>query len=264
MEGTQQLTCSECGTTFERPGARGPIPTRCMSCREARRRKRHAAEEQRRLERRAAGRYRCGRCGEEKVGSDFAPSQMRDGGWCRACFRETYVERSGGVTIKHCEVCGEPFEVTRRDRRRKYCSKRCKRLAAARRESARLLESKAGRVCAGCGGEIPAELLSSAIYCSEDCRRTHAGPEIRRRSMLKRLYGLTLDRYQALVEKQGGCCAICHSADPGAKGIWHIDHCHNGGHVRGLLCSACNTGLGQFKDRPEVLRAAADYLERNA
>lgn len=81
--------------------------------------------------------------------------------------------------------------------------------------------------------------------------------------MLKRTYGLTPEDFDALLASQGERCAICRSDDPGTKGMWHVDHCHDAGTVRGLLCSACNIGLGQFKDRPDVLRAAADYLEEH-
>ena len=61
-----------------------------------------------------------------------------------------------------------------------------------------------------------------------------------------------------MFEAQGGLCAICRTA-PAA----HVDHDHDTGEVRELLCFNCNGGLGQFKDDPEVLRAAARYVERH-
>ena len=67
--------------------------------------------------------------------------------------------------------------------------------------------------------------------------------------------GLTPAAYGALLEKQAGLCAIC-----GTGGRLDIDHCHQEGHVRGLLCAPCNKGLGNFRDDPELLAAAARYL----
>ncbi|MCW2778268.1 MAG: vBYenPAB5 [Frankiales bacterium] len=76
-----------------------------------------------------------------------------------------------------------------------------------------------------------------------------------------RSYGLTLVQYRALVEEQQDRCAIC--GDPEKEG-WDlaVDHCHRTGRVRGLLCRRCNVGLGLLRDRPDLLRAAASYLER--
>jgi len=68
---------------------------------------------------------------------------------------------------------------------------------------------------------------------------------------VKSLYGMTLDEYEHLLS-QG-----CHICGEEAK---HMDHCHDEGHVRGPLCSQCNTGLGQFQDSPDLLIAAAFYL----
>lgn len=59
-----------------------------------------------------------------------------------------------------------------------------------------------------------------------------------------------------LIASQGSVCCICLSA-PAA----HVDHCHETGRVRGVLCFSCNAALGQFKDRPEVIRRAAAYVE---
>jgi hypothetical protein len=76
-----------------------------------------------------------------------------------------------------------------------------------------------------------------------------------------RQYGLSKDDYAALLKGQGGTCAICGAAGPGRKSeTWCIDHDHETGEVRGLLCHACNAGLGHFLDSGEMLRRAADYL----
>jgi Recombination endonuclease VII len=75
---------------------------------------------------------------------------------------------------------------------------------------------------------------------------------------LTRRYGITAEESDAMLEAQDGLCAICRTA-PAA----HVDHDHDTGEIRELLCFNCNGGLGQFRDDPEVLRAAADYVERH-
>lgn len=81
--------------------------------------------------------------------------------------------------------------------------------------------------------------------------------------------GLTVERYLAILAAQGGGCGICHSADPKhPSGTFLVDHDHTccpgtkscGRCVRGLLCNPCNTGLGGFRDQPELLRAAIQYV----
>jgi hypothetical protein len=77
-------------------------------------------------------------------------------------------------------------------------------------------------------------------------------------------YDLSLAQYNALLLAQGGGCAICQTDAPGGNYTkWAVDHCHDTNRVRGLLCGACNMGLGKFKDDPARLRAAAEYLERH-
>ena len=73
-------------------------------------------------------------------------------------------------------------------------------------------------------------------------------------------YGLSVGDYEALVATQGGRCAICGSSDPGRNEVLHVDHDHDTGAVRGLLCFSCNIGLGSFGDDLTRLRAAIAYL----
>ena len=97
-------------------------------------------------------------------------------------------------------------------------------------------------------------------------RRAHSNqPGIREhkrnRELLK--YGLTLKTFNALLAGQGGVCVVCGTSDfsssPGGHPV--VDHDHKTGVVRGLLCSNCNTAIGFLKNSPQIIRAAADYLE---
>jgi hypothetical protein len=72
-------------------------------------------------------------------------------------------------------------------------------------------------------------------------------------------YGLEPDDYHALLEAQGGGCAIC-GTPPNATRALAVDHDHETGAVRGILCGRCNPGLGHFKDDPLLLEKAAHYL----
>mgnify|MGYP000933626974 CR=1 FL=1 len=75
-------------------------------------------------------------------------------------------------------------------------------------------------------------------------------------------YGLTGPQAEDL--RSRGACDICGTDSPGGRyGRWHIDHDHETGKVRGLLCSPCNTSLGLLGDDPARIRRAAEYLERN-
>lgn len=69
-------------------------------------------------------------------------------------------------------------------------------------------------------------------------------------------YGITSADVDQMVADQGGRCAICQRPDP-----THLDHDHDNGRVRGVLCVSCNNGLGLFRDDPKRLRMAARYLE---
>lgn len=82
-----------------------------------------------------------------------------------------------------------------------------------------------------------------------------------RRSDLQRKYGITVEDYELMLERQDGGCAIC-GAGPGKRRL-HVDHDHESEVVRALLCGDCNTGIGKFDENPELLRRAAAYLENH-
>lgn len=95
-------------------------------------------------------------------------------------------------------------------------------------------------------------------------QRARYDPERRREENLRR-YGLTVAEYEAILARQGGVCAICRQV----SAPWHVDHDHSccpmklrscGKCVRGLLCSKCNTGIGQFRDDPQWLMRAGAYV----
>lgn len=95
-------------------------------------------------------------------------------------------------------------------------------------------------------------------------QRYHATPVVERRRrnremQLRRYYSLTPAEFQAMRDLQEGRCRSCGDL-PGKKGLC-VDHHHESGRVRGLVCNNCNLGLGHFKDSPERLRLAAAYLE---
>jgi hypothetical protein len=81
-----------------------------------------------------------------------------------------------------------------------------------------------------------------------------------RKFQLKRKYGLTLEEYDALLEEQAGGCAICGGTNPSGFRL-AVDHNHETGEVRGLLCTNCNFVLGYSHDDPALLRKTIRYLE---
>lgn len=89
---------------------------------------------------------------------------------------------------------------------------------------------------------------------------------------LRKTYGITVAEREAMRERQDNRCAICketflrldfEARQGKPNSIPHVDHCHTSNVVRDLLCFKCNTGLGQFDDRPDLLARAIAYLQRH-
>ncbi len=79
---------------------------------------------------------------------------------------------------------------------------------------------------------------------------------------LKSMYGLSMEEYNKMFDNQNGCCWICSTHQQDLKHRLFVDHCHDTGQVRGLLCRSCNTGLGNFNDDPSLLKIATEYLDQ--
>jgi hypothetical protein len=116
------------------------------------------------------------------------------------------------------------------------------------------------RECTKCGKNRAERFYTSSrgkvcSSCRKGTRRQAA-----RNTRILATYGLTAEDYQRLFEAQDGKCAICRET---RKTNLAVDHCHKTEAIRGLLCARCNGQLlaRGARDRPEVLRRAADYLE---
>lgn len=117
------------------------------------------------------------------------------------------------------------------------------------------------RRCLNCGTEFNPARRRNASTCSRKCSYEN--------SRFKADYKRNGIDFLAMLDAQGGGCAICH--DPIERGTWHVDHDHAccptgarscGKCIRALLCGNCNRGLGSFNDDTERLRGAIAYIEQ--
>ena len=189
------------------------------------------------------------------------------------------------VAQKFCPDCGElrPAEDFTRDRSRgDGLAFYCRQHARKRRRSARdaqlgqprhrhvrdVVVPEGFKWCPDCQAvkpvhEFPRTRASASgrhTYC-RPCHNARGKASLEkvggsRTYHLKRRYGITAAVADVMLVDQGGLCGLCRQA-PAA----HVDHDHETGAVRDLLCFNCNGGLGQFRDDPALLRAAARYVE---
>jgi hypothetical protein len=138
------------------------------------------------------------------------------------------------------------------------------------------------KTCSRCGETKPIGDFSTYIrknrnnkvsiysWCKPCKNETH-DPLAARKSVVKVRYNLSWEEYTDLFMSQDEACAVCGAEESGGAG-WHVDHDHGccpgkkscGKCVRGILCHACNTGLGNAKDSIEILRAMIAYLEKTS
>ena len=117
--------------------------------------------------------------------------------------------------------------------------------------------------CTACDQWLPSDAFSrharAASGISSICN------ECQRWRMKFRNYGITRRQYESIFNAQGGVCAVCQ-CDPSSDRCTHghlvVDHCHDSGMVRGLLCSRCNATLGESMDNVTTLEALIRYIKQ--
>jgi hypothetical protein len=98
--------------------------------------------------------------------------------------------------------------------------------------------------------------------CNKEQCRKHNNSRQGQKNALKRnlsRYNLTIEEFDRLSEAQDNLCAICSKSEEYFPRL-SVDHCHETGKVRGLLCNNCNRGLGLLGDNHETLKKASEYL----
>lgn len=182
----------------------------------------------------------------ERYGVD-SPSKRSE---VQAKFRKTMLERYGVDVPAHSEQIIE---------------KRRKTIAAKRDPEAVKLLQEGQKLCPKCTEvkelsqfyKSKEHWTGRASYCIDCYRRMYKIHGRTSEYRLTKRYGITSAQLAAMLNAQSNKCLICQ----GDLDRPHIDHNHQTGQIRGILCHWCNTGLGMFKDNPEFLESAIRYLQ---
>jgi len=161
-----------------------------------------------------------------------------------------------------CKRCGEEKPAPN-DQRYRICED-C--IQESKREATRAPE----KTCVKCNQVKPAvDFPAPRVRTCRKCvsqritvinKKNPKYKEYQRAYTLKRMYGITIDAYNQMLESQGGKCLICQRV-PKERYRLRVDHCHKTKTIRGLLCNSCNSGLGRFEDSVDRLKSALRYLE---
>jgi len=134
---------------------------------------------------------------------------------------------------------------------------KAKRRKYARSDAKKACDKRYAQTEKGRATQKRARMKSLAKYRgTEKYKRTSTSYQ------LKAKFGITLEIYDVILTDQDGGCAICGKTPKEEGRRLHVDHDHQTGMIRGLLCVRCNQGLGCFKDNIMNLRTAIGYLQK--
>ena len=122
-----------------------------------------------------------------------------------------------------------------------------------------------GSPCHRCQSTVRFVSSGECVRCNKQSRNQNRKKNARqgKRQWRSPVPAITREVFAAIETAQGNACAICKQPEKVREQRLTIDHCHNTGKFRGLLCNRCNRGIGLFMDSPERLKAALDYIENN-
>lgn len=106
--------------------------------------------------------------------------------------------------------------------------------------------------------DLEASREKERLYYKRSIKENPERAAVKRRQKRARAYGLTPDEYDRLTQGSGAKCEICRKFDVKLA----IDHCHESGKIRGVLCFGCNSALGKLGDNSQGLEVAMKYLKR--
>lgn len=216
------------------------------------------------------GTKRCPRCGDTKPLTDFHKNKStRSGvqGYCKACaylIQQEYLERNAElVALRRTQALLEPVGIDKT----KLCRGCQQEKPLLEFYAHRSTKDKRATYCKVCAKVKDRERRAQDHEGYKQYLREwrEMNREQQKRSMRNwrlKVYGLTPDDYIDMYEQQEGKCLLCgESGETFGGRRLHIDHDHETGKVRGLLCGLCNAGIGMLKDSPDLLRLAASYIE---
>lgn len=196
---------------------------------------------------------------------------------CLIEFEETEFKRCGNGFGPWCNIClKKRMENVRANKKpknleTKFCPG-CKEIKSRKEFHTRIKGTDlVVTYCRLCANKRQTEWRRNNIektrerWRKDSAKRRKEKPDLVKSYHFRSAYGLEWDEYQSMIEGQNNKCAICEQG-PENKSRWNklfVDHCHDTGKVRKLLCGQCNAGLGNFQENKEFLNKAIEYLDEH-
>ena len=192
----------------------------------------------------------CNVCRETKPTTDFYTHRGRPANPCKLCFRERKKQydmrppqHQTAPGTKRCTICKETKPEGQFHRNKNYHDGR-------------------SRICMACAINLRKEYARKNLpkLNEKQKERYRKNPERYADYERRSHYGMEPGEYARMLAAQDGRCAICGTDNPAPRRNFAVDHCHETGRVRGLLCGKCNTGIGQLQHSKDIILRAIEYL----